>query len=160
MKINKLFALCLSTLLLVGSAGIAFGQGETGEQVDPRMQDPLALYRMAGINLDQEEQIRKLAKDFEDAQRVRAKTAFAKYKELSELQLQPDPVEEEVIAKQEEINKVIAEMATERMKLLLKVRKVLTPDQRKKLVALLSDKNGPPSKAPAAAPEEGKDEGP
>ncbi|MBX9667280.1 MAG: periplasmic heavy metal sensor [Candidatus Obscuribacterales bacterium] len=157
MKTNKLFALCLSTLLIVGSAGIAFAQGDAGE--DPRMADPLALYRMAGINGDQEEQIRKLAKDFEDAQRVRAKTAFAKYKELSDLQLQPDPVEEDVLAKQEEINKVIAEMATERMKLLLKVRKVLTPDQRKKLVALLGDKSGP-GKVPAAAPDEGKAEGP
>lgn len=150
MKSNKFIAFCLSTLLLAGSTGAAFAQGGEGAaEGDPRMQDPLALYRMAGINAEQEEQIRKLAKDFEDSQRVRVKSVIVLYKELKVLQLQPDPNETAVIAKQEEVNKVSSEMATERVRLLLKVRKVLTPDQRKKLVSLLSEEGQPAGGAPA-----------
>jgi len=138
MKTNKFFALCLTALLFATSQNFALAQGGE-QQVDPRMQDPLALYKMAGINADQEAEIRKLAKDFEDTQRVRVKSLLGLMKSLKALQLQADPPEAQVISTQEEVNKVTGEMATERMKLLLKVRKVLTPDQRKKLVAMLSE---------------------
>lgn len=136
------------------TSAIAQGGEAAGGQPDPRMQDPLALYKMAGINAEQEEQIRKLAKEFEDTQRVRAKSLIALLKSLKLLQLQPDPPEAQVISTQEEVNKVTGEMATERMRLLLKVRKVLTPDQRKKLVGMLSDEQ-----AAAGAPQQQNSEG-
>ncbi|MBX3075160.1 periplasmic heavy metal sensor [Candidatus Obscuribacterales bacterium] len=138
MRTKNLFALCLTALLIAGSAGVAFAQGgDGGGQGDPN-QDPLAVYRMSGINSEQEEQIRKLAHDFEDAQRVRAKSLIALMTQMRVLSLQPDPPEEQVLLTQTEVNKVTGDMAIERQKLLLKVRKVLTPEQRKKLVSIMS----------------------
>jgi Spy/CpxP family protein refolding chaperone len=148
MRTKKLFAFCLTALLAASTHNFAFAQGgeaDGGGQVDPRMKDPLAPYRMTGISTDQEEQIKKLAREFEDTQRVRAKALIALLKTIKMLSLQPDPPEEQLISTQAEVNKVTGEMAIERTKLLLKVRKVLTPDQRKKLVALMSDENPPPS---------------
>ncbi len=154
MKSNKFFALMTAALLTVGATGSASAQGGGEGQVDPRMQDPLALYKMAGINSEQEEQIKSLAKDFESTQRVRVKSLVALYQQLKQIQLQPDPPEDQAIAKQEEINKLTGEMSTDRIKLLLKVRKVLTPDQRVKLIAIMTEepkaKDGGSAKA---APE-------
>jgi Spy/CpxP family protein refolding chaperone len=147
MRTKKLFALCLTALLLASGSGAAFAQGGDGGggQADPN-QDPLALYRMSGINADQEEQIRKLAHEFEDAQRVRAKSLLALLAQIRVLSLQPDPPEDQLLLTQTEVNKVTGDMAIERQKLLLKVRKVLTPDQRKKLVAIMGQ---PPTAAGA-----------
>ncbi|MDZ4836003.1 MAG: hypothetical protein SGJ27_19675 [Candidatus Melainabacteria bacterium] len=162
MKTSKLFALVTATVMSLSGAGVALAQGEAargGDQTDPRMQDPLALYKMAGINTDQEEQIRSLAKEFENTQRVRVKSLVALYQQLKQIQLQPDPPEDQAIAKQEEINKLTGEMSTDRIKLLLKVRKVLTPDQRKKLIAIMTEEpaqSGAP-KEPAAPIETDSD---
>lgn len=154
MKTNRLFALATAAILSLSASGIAMAQGGDPSG-DPRMQDPLALYKMAGINSEQEETIKSLAKDFESTQRVRVKSLVALYQQLKQIQLQPDPPDDQAIAKQEEINKLTGEMSTDRIKLLLKVRKVLTPDQRKKLIAIMTEepvqskeaKETPPSSA-------------
>lgn len=150
MKPKKFFALCLTALFLASGNGVAFAQGGdgAGAQADPS-QDPLALYKMAGINSDQEEQIRKLARDFEDAQRVRAKSLIALIGQIRVLSLQPDPPEDQLLSTQTEVNKITGDMAIERQKLLLKVRKVLTPEQRKKLVEIMSTPPATKSAPPA-----------
>lgn len=153
MKTKNLFALAAATVLSLSSSGFALAQGGDASQ-DPRMQDPLALYKMAGINTEQEETIKTLAKDFESTQRVRVKTLVALYQQLKQIQLQPDPPEDQAIAKQEEINKLTGEMSTDRIRLLLKVRKVLTPEQRKKLIAIMTEEPTQPKEAketPASA---------
>lgn len=151
MKTNQLFALATAALLSLSCTGIAMAQGGDPSQ-DPRMQDPLALYKMAGINSEQEETIKSLAKDFESTQRVRVKSLVALYQQLKQIQLQPDPAEDQAIAKQEEINKLTGEMSTDRIKLLLKVRKVLTPDQRKKLIAIMTEEPAQSKEAKEAPP--------
>ncbi len=100
--------------------------------------DPIFIYRQAGINSDQEDKIRKLAQTFEGQQRVRSKKIMDLVVQMRGLQLQPDPNADEVLGVQNEINKLGGEMALDRIKLLLDIRKVLTPDQKQKLVAILS----------------------
>lgn len=96
--------------------------------------DPLAIYREAGIDKEQETKIRQLAKDFEDGQRVRLALIGNLLKDMRNLQMQPDPNEKIVLAKQDEINKVQAEMGTERTKLVLKIRNVLDFEQKQRLI--------------------------
>ncbi|MGD9684243.1 MAG: Spy/CpxP family protein refolding chaperone [Candidatus Obscuribacterales bacterium] len=103
-------------------------------------EDPVAIYKEAGINADQEGQIRKLAREFESAQRVRSKTVYGYLREMSEIQLEPDPAEEKVLAKQKEINDITATMANERVKLMLKIRAILTPEQKQRLVKLIKER--------------------
>ena len=99
--------------------------------------DPIAIYRQAGIDSDQEGEIRKLVKNFESAHRVRLKIVFRLIKEMRDLQFQPDPSSEEVLAKQDEINQITAKITVERVKLMLKIRSVLNPRQKQKLVQIL-----------------------
>jgi hypothetical protein len=96
--------------------------------------DPLAIYREAGIDREQEKKIRQLAKEFEDGQRVRLALMANLLKDMRNLQLQPDPNEKTALAKQDEINKVQAEMGTERTKLVLNIRNVLDFEQKQRLV--------------------------
>jgi Spy/CpxP family protein refolding chaperone len=56
---------------------------------------------------------------------------------MRSLSLTPSPDEAAVMAKQAEINTAQAEIANERIKLLLKIRSALTKDQRQKLVDLM-----------------------
>lgn len=96
--------------------------------------DPLAIYREAGIDREQEKKIRMLAKEFEDAQKVRLELMANLLKEMRNLQMEPDPDEKKALAKQDEINKVQAEMGSERVKLVLKIRNVLTFEEKQRLV--------------------------
>jgi Spy/CpxP family protein refolding chaperone len=63
-------------------------------------------------------------------------------RDMRTLSLQPSPDEQTVLAKQEEINKVQSEQALERTKLMLKIRSILNPDQRQKLVQLMQQRPG------------------
>ncbi|MBZ0187796.1 MAG: hypothetical protein K8F91_16235 [Candidatus Obscuribacterales bacterium] len=137
MKSNQFVALTLTALFTLLSAGQAQAQGQREEG---RAEDPVAIYKEAGINAEQEGRIRKLAKDFEMAQRVRFKTVTNYVKEMSALQMQPDPSEDEVLAKQQQLNEMTATMANERLKLMLKIRSILTAEQKQKLVSLIREK--------------------
>lgn len=99
--------------------------------------DPVAIYREAGIDKEQERKIRKMAKDFEDLQRVRLKLVANLLREMKTLSLVVEPDEKQVMAKQDEINKAQATMANERVKLLLKIRAILNTEQKQRLVELL-----------------------
>lgn len=99
--------------------------------------DPMAIYRQAGVSQEQEMRIRQLAKDFEDQARVKAKRMMGLIQEMHQLSLDTDPDEKAVLAKQDEINAVTAEMATDRIKLLLTIRKQLTAEQKAKLVGMM-----------------------
>lgn len=105
--------------------------------------DPMVVYRQAGVSQEQEMRIRQLAKDFEDQARVKAKRVAGLLQEMHELSLQVDPEEKAVLGKQDEINQLTSEMATDRIKLLLTIRKQLTDAQKQKLVGMM--KGGEPS---------------
>lgn len=135
---NRLF-LALGVVAVV-ACPMAISQ--PGNQDAKENADPLALYKSAGINSEQEGSIRKLMKEFESAHRVRLKSLFGLIKKMRGLQLQANPKEEEVLELQDEINQSSGEIATERIKLMLKIRKLLNPGQRQKLVELVKVKAG------------------
>ena len=99
--------------------------------------DPLAIYRLAGIDKQQEEKIRQLAKSFEDVNLVRLQGILNLQQEMRALSLKPDPDEQTIIAKQTEINKLQAQMSIERIQMLLKIRQLLQPEQKQRLVELM-----------------------
>jgi Spy/CpxP family protein refolding chaperone len=117
-------------------------------------EDPLAIYRAAGIDSEQENQIHTLVKDFESESGPRMDTLHKLLKEMRELSLQPLPEESAVFAKQDEINHAQNELANARVKLLLKIRNSLKPEQREKLVSLMKG-NAAPSKAGAGSTSSG-----
>jgi len=137
MKLRFEGILAAATLAVLVTSSAAWAQQPQGPGEG---EDPVSIYKEAGINPDQEGQIRKLARDFESAQRVRSKTVYGYLREMSEIQLEPDPAEEKVLAKQKDINDITATMANERVKLMLKIRAILTPEQKQRLVKLIKDR--------------------
>jgi Spy/CpxP family protein refolding chaperone len=103
----------------------------------PRPGDPLAIYRAAGIDKNQEAQIRQLAKEFDEANATRLQSMSSCLREMQTLSLKPDPDEQAVLGKQEQVNKLQAEMSIARIKLLLKIRGLLNTEQKQKLVEIM-----------------------
>jgi Spy/CpxP family protein refolding chaperone len=99
--------------------------------------DPAAMYIQAGANPEQVETIRGLAKNYESKSSDQARDVIDLLRELHKCSLSPDLDEDKILATQEKINKLQNDMATEKMKLLIAIRKVLTPEQRKELVELM-----------------------
>ncbi|MBK9142701.1 MAG: Spy/CpxP family protein refolding chaperone [Candidatus Melainabacteria bacterium] len=137
MKLRFEGILAAAALAVMATTSTAWAQQPQGPGEG---EDPVAIYKEAGINADQEGQIRKLAREFESAQRVRSKTVYGYLREMSEIQLEPDPAEEKVLAKQKDINDITATMANERVKLMLKIRAILTPEQKQRLVKLIKER--------------------
>lgn len=135
----KVSAICCLALLASHSVHQAQAQpaGSTGAQ-----SDPMAIYRQAGVSQEQEMRIRQLAKDFEDQARVKAKRMMGLMQEMHELSLNTDPDEAAVLAKQGEINAITGEMANDRIKLLLTIRKTLNEAQKQKLVGIMKGASG------------------
>jgi hypothetical protein len=105
-------------------------------------QDPMAIYRSAGISVAEERKIRQLAQEFEGMQRVRLKLMANLLGELREFEFHEDPDAKAVLEKQAEINKLAALMANERVKLVLAIREALTFEEKQRLVELLEKANG------------------
>jgi len=144
--VPALFSMAL--VLFVMSPSVVQAQGQPGGPPGPA-RDPIAIYRAAGCSPEQEAQIRELAKSFEELARAKGQQVVGLWKDMRNLSLQPDPEPSAIMAKQDEINKVNSDMATEKMKLMLSIRKVLTPDQKQRLVQLMQ---GPAQPGPSAGP--------
>ncbi len=99
--------------------------------------DPMAIYQAAGASQDQMAKIRSLADSFNGPQQARAEKIRGLLREMNQLSMQPDPDKATVLAKQNEINNVTAEMANERTKLMLEIRGVLNSEQKQKLVQIM-----------------------
>jgi Spy/CpxP family protein refolding chaperone len=99
--------------------------------------DPLAIYREAGVSTDQENQIRQLVRAFEAETTTHIEDLRKMLKDMRELSLQPSPNEAAVLAKQDEINHAQNDISTGRIKLLLKIRSMLSKEQKQKLVDLM-----------------------
>lgn len=131
-----LFSMLLAAA--VSSPMTVQAQGEAPAQ--PPQNDPVAIYAAAGAGADQLQAIRSQAAEFEQGAKVRWQLLMNLQKQMHELSLKPDLNEKDALAKQDEINKAMAQMATERLKLMLKIRSVLTPEQKQKLVQLMQER--------------------
>ncbi|GEM_PF-2271665 len=132
--------LALGSLLLIPQAVHAQGDPNAAPAQGGNARDPVAIYIQAGATADQVQKIRDMSRQFEDMGRVRWQTLMNLQQKMRGLSLQPDPDEKTVLSTQDEINKVMAEMSTERIKLMLQIRGILTPDQKERLVAIMKER--------------------
>jgi Spy/CpxP family protein refolding chaperone len=141
-------------LALVGtiiSAGVALPALCAEPQAQPAahapgLRDPLAAYKAVGINKEQEAKLQTLIGDFRKLAVAKSQEMDGMMRDMRGLSIKPDPDEAAVVAKQTQLNKLNSDMAIEQVKLIVRMRKVLTPDQKKKLVALMN--GGPVAVAP------------
>ena len=129
----------LSRLLLFSAVAVAVAVPLYTVQAQPS-QDPLQIYREAGASDNQQKAIRDLGKEFETTARVKVERANNLLKKMQEYSLQPLPDEKEVLSTQDEINTLQADMANSRIKLMLKIRGLLSPEQRDKLISILKER--------------------
>jgi Spy/CpxP family protein refolding chaperone len=144
---RRWFETVLSSMLAVGTifgavtcqvvSSPALAQAPSGSPDGSRAPDPLSIYREAGVSTEQENQIRDLVKGFEADTTSRIDSLRKLLKEMRDLSLTPSPDEAAVLAKQDEINKTQNEIASGRIKLLLKIRSMLSKEQKQKLVDLM-----------------------
>lgn len=132
--LSKCAALTLSicALSLIPPAVLSQGAGEAG--------DPVAIYKQAGINADQESAIRKLAQDYDQENSVKMESLAQMLQALRDMAYQKTLNESGMLAKQDEINKLQSDMALQRIKLVIKIRGLLTPTQNEKLVTALQNR--------------------
>jgi len=141
--------------LILPLAVVAQGQG--GAPPSAIRADKLAMYRATGIDKEQESKLLALTKEYEDVMLPKAKTLVQLLSEMQGLSLQPDPDQNTVLSKQDEINKVNGDISNERLKFSLKMRNVLTPEQKEKFVQLMKESYGGANGSPhAALPKDGE----
>ena len=128
--IANLIVALLAIIIATPSAVLA----QTGDS------DPVAVYKQAGINAQQESTIRKMAQDYDQESAVRLKALGALLHELRTLAYQPILDGNAVLAKQAQINKLQSEMATDRIQMIIKIRSTLTTDQNEKLADILKNR--------------------
>jgi Spy/CpxP family protein refolding chaperone len=152
MSARKLSALLsLAAGLIVMTPNMVIAQDASGAPSTPgatQGRDPLAVYQAVGASPDQMTTIKGHVDTFNNGQSQRGKALWSLMRDMHQLSLQPSPDENAVLSKQNEINQTGAAMATEKMKLMLKIRSVLTPDQRAKLVQLMQPKGQAPQVVP------------
>src|SRR6516165_12352849 len=110
--LSRVLVLSLLSITLCAPVAVQAqgGPEATGPGGGFRERDPLAIYREAGINSDQENQIKELAKQFEEANATRLKSVMTELQEMKDLSLKAEPDEQAVLAKQEAISKLQGEM--------------------------------------------------
>ena len=134
----RVFLAAVAASLLLASPLVVHAQGGVAQDGP---EDPMSIYKQAGVNQEQEIRIRQLAKEFEEGANVRARTRINLMRQMHELSLTAEPDEKAVLSKQDEINVVNSQMGTERVRLLLKIRALLSKEQKEKLVALMRERS-------------------
>jgi Spy/CpxP family protein refolding chaperone len=119
--------------LLLASPYMVQAQPDAARQ----KQDPFEMYRQVGASSEQIAQMKSLVEEFTEQQKVRGQGYMKLINDMQALSLQPDPDSDAVMAKQDEINKAGNEMASAKLRLMLKMRAVLTPEQKAQWVKLL-----------------------
>lgn len=144
-------SVALGLIAMAPPAVEAQGPGPAGA---PPERDVAAPYKALGADDGQLNQIRESSKLFEQESQGRAKQMMTLMRDMRQLMMQPDPDEKAVMAKQDEINKVQVEQAMARTKLMLKVRGILSPEQKQRLVQMMQQGRGPgggPASGPGSA---------
>lgn len=115
--------------------------------------DPVLVYRQAGASQQQESLIRQLAAEYEKAARVRVERIRNLSKQLTELSYNAELDDKQILALQEEMNELHARVNTDRVKLMLQIRALLSAEQKEKLVEILKEKRGAESANAVPSPE-------
>lgn len=137
----KLIVCSFTVLLNVGSASAQGDNLSTGaDGKSEAKKDPVLIYREAGASEEQESKIRQIAQEFEHVAKVRVERLKNLSKQLREMSFQPSIDETKALAMQNDINELQATLNTERIKLMLKIRAVLSPEQNEKLVSIMRDR--------------------
>jgi hypothetical protein len=99
--------------------------------------DPVAIYIQAGASAEQVDKIREIRKSFNKLSSSKATEIFGLYKEMRNLTTQAELDDAKILSVQEQINTLQANMAIEKTRTLIAIRKLLTPKQRENLVAII-----------------------
>jgi Spy/CpxP family protein refolding chaperone len=119
-------AIAAATLCLSLTPCMVLAQGE-----------PLDPLQAAGASPDQQKRIRQLSMDFQKKIQGELAQRDKLMDKMNQISLEPLPDEKAMRAVQGDINKVLEDAAGQRIQLLMDIRNVLNPDQRKKLVDFL-----------------------
>jgi Spy/CpxP family protein refolding chaperone len=139
MRPASIFAFAVLTLSSCSSVYAADSENGTDKK------DPVLLYREAGANPEQEAKIRQFAQEYDKEARVKVERLHKLSKQIKELSLEPEIDEKKILAVQDEINEAQNFLSTERIKLMLKIRSQLSPEQKTKLIELMKEKDAQPS---------------
>jgi Spy/CpxP family protein refolding chaperone len=145
-----IISMAVPVTLMTGLAPYAVNAADTGAKPAPtqaqpaaedREGDPLAIYADAGASAEQLTKIRDLAREWETNARVKSERIHKIMKELQTMSLTTDPDADKAVANQNEINSLMSEMSISKLKLMLKIRTLLSAEQKTKLVELLKARN-------------------
>lgn len=114
--------------------------------------DPMEMYIAAGADADQEKRIRHLTAEWQKGADEKFQKILALIGKLHMLSRSPELDEKTILDTQANISKLQSEMAMDKVHLLIDTRRVLTRNQRIKLVDLLQQQG----KAAAAAADTGE----
>jgi Spy/CpxP family protein refolding chaperone len=129
--------LIVAFLALIATPSVVLAQNGGNA---PDANDPVAVYKEAGINAQQESSIRKLAQEYDQESAVKLKALGGLLQELKTLAYQPVLDGNALLAKQEQINKLQSEMSIDRIQMVIKIRNILTANQNEKLANILQSR--------------------
>jgi hypothetical protein len=141
MKHQDLAARTALALLLAATTSVFSPVPMYAQQALPPREDPIVLYREAGINGAQEKKIMALVNAYEKLADEKAHELIAHLNRLRALSNVADLDEKLVLQTQENINKLQNGMAMEKIHLLINIRRILNSEQKVRLVSLLQKRN-------------------
>lgn len=133
---NSLFGgIAISIVLLAGAPkSVAAADEKASENTG---KDPYRIYIDAGASTAQISKIKEMAGAVETENIRRSHEMLTLIQDIRALSLQPELDEKKLLEDQRQLNELQAQMSTERTRLLIRIRKVLSPEQRQKLVTLM-----------------------
>ena len=135
-----LTAFSTNTILILVLSFVNLAPQAVLSQSNDDANDPVSIYKQAGIDANQESAIRKLAQEYDQENAVKLQSLGQMLQELRDMAYQKNLNESAMLTKQEEINKLQSEMAIQRIKLVIKIRGLLTAAQNEKLVSTLQNR--------------------
>ena len=124
-------------LLSLISVAFAFCSAFAADQDSNDKKDPVLIYREAGASNEQEAKIRQYAQEYEKAARVRVERLHNLNKQMTDLSYEAELDEKKITTLQDEINELQNSINSERIKLMLRIRSLLSSEQKSKLVELM-----------------------
>jgi Spy/CpxP family protein refolding chaperone len=137
---RSILLLASCSLVIVAGFGNCLSNSVRAQEPGP---DPIAIYKEAGADEKQQEKILSLANQYEKEQDAKAHAVIENLKKLRALSLNPDLDEKHIFQAQSTINKLQSEMAMDKMRLLVSIRKILNSQQRVNLVSLMQTRMKP-----------------
>ena len=126
---------CLIAAIVL--AGSIFLAPQAVRAQDAPAHDANGIYAATGADKGELDKIKTIGTDFESRARANYNLLMLAAKDMQSLSLEPTLDEDKLLTTQEKINKITADMSTDRIKQLIACRKILKPDERAKLVELL-----------------------